>query len=90
MNFSVAHAILGPYESSYPHRIESSVEVYYILEGEGLMCIDDEQAPVGPGKLVYIPPGSVQNIKNITSRELKFLCIVSPPWRGENEELCLE
>ncbi|QUH24327.1 cupin domain-containing protein [Methanobacterium alkalithermotolerans] len=90
INFSIAHAILGPEESSHPHRIKSAGEIYFILEGKGLMHIDNQQALLEPGQLVYIPPGSMQFIKNVSSSELKFLCMVSPPWRKEDDEICLE
>ena len=86
LRYSLAHAIVKPGQITMPHRLKSS-EVYYILEGEGAMYIDDETQPVGPGQAVYIPPGSIQQIRNSGSRELKFLCIVDPAWRAEDEEI---
>jgi mannose-6-phosphate isomerase-like protein (cupin superfamily) len=71
---------------SLPHRLKTS-EVYYILEGEGVMRIDDEVAQVRAGQTVYIPPGAVQRIRNTGSEELVFLCIVDPAWRAEDEEI---
>lgn len=87
MNFSIAHAILKPGESSLPHRMKSSVEIYFILEGKGLMHIEKEAEEVKVNQAVYIPPGSVQWIDNIGNTDLKFLCIVNPPWKEEDEEL---
>lgn len=87
MNFSIAHAILKPGESSLPHRMKSSVEIYFILEGKGLMHIEKEAEEVKVNQTVYIPPGSVQWIENIGDTDLKFLCIVNPPWKEEDEEL---
>lgn len=86
IRYSLAHAIVEPGKTSQPHRLRVS-EVYYILEGEGIMHIDDESAKVRPGQAVYIPPGSRQNIKNTGSSDLKFLCIVDPAWRPEDEEV---
>lgn len=88
MGFSIAHAILKPKKSSLPHKLKNSVEFYYILEGRGLMHINDEFAEVHPGQVVYIPSDSKQWIENIGNSDLKFLCIVQPPWRQEDEELC--
>ena len=85
--FSVAHAILKPDESSLPHRMKSSVEVYYMLEGNGLMHIENESAEVGPNQTIYIPPNTTQWIENIGNSDLKFLCMVYPPWNAEDEEL---
>jgi mannose-6-phosphate isomerase-like protein (cupin superfamily) len=85
LGMSLAQAVLRPGETSTPHRISGSVEMYYILAGEGVMTIDEEQSRVREGQLVYIPPGSVQSIKNSGFKDLVFLAIVSPEWRKENE-----
>ena len=87
MGYSLAHAVLGPGGASAPHRLKSSSEVYFILEGRGWMEIDGESAEVAAGQAVYIPPGSVQHIENVGGGPLLFLCLVSPPWREEDEEL---
>lgn len=88
MGFSIVHAILKPKKSSLPHKLKNSVEVYYILEGRGLMHIEGESVEVHPGQAMYIPPNSKQWIENIENSDLKFLCVVKPPWRQEDEELC--
>jgi len=86
IHYSLAHATLKSGQSSRPHKLKTS-EVYYILEGEGIMYVDDESAKVCSGQVVYIPPNSVQYIENIGKSELKFLCIVDPAWRPEDEEV---
>ncbi len=84
--YSLAHAKVKPGESSLPHRLKTS-EVYYILEGEGIMHIDNESATVRKNQTVYIPPGAVQYIENKGNSELSFLCIVDPAWRQKDEEV---
>ena len=86
LRYSLAHAVLKPGHTSYRHKLKTS-EIYYILEGEGLMHIDNESARVLPGQVIYIPPDSVQYIKNTGEGDLKFLCIVDPAWRKEDEEI---
>ena len=54
------------------------------------MHIGDEEAVLEPGQAVYIPPGEIQFIKNISDVVLKFLCVVSPPWSETDDEVCLE
>src|SRR3954451_13541607 len=83
LRYSLAHATVKPGEVSLPHRLATS-EVYFILEGKGTMYIDGEQAEVGPDQTVYIPPRSVQSIRNTGDSDLKFLCIVDPAWRAED------
>jgi mannose-6-phosphate isomerase-like protein (cupin superfamily) len=84
---SIAHAILKPGETTRQHRLKTAAEVYYILEGEGIMNIDDESAPVHSGLAVYIPPNAKQHIQNTGKSDLKLLCIVDPMWRRNDEEL---
>ena len=51
------------------------------------MDIDSEQARVRPGQAILIPPGSLQHIRNTGSVYLKFICIVDPSWRADDEEV---
>ncbi len=87
LGYSLAHATLLPKKTSLPHRFKTASEVYYILEGEGMMHIDDETERVGPGDTIYIPPKAVQFIENIGDSNLEFLCIVFPEWQPDAEEL---
>ncbi len=87
MDYSIAHAILKKGESSLPHRLKTSIEIYYILEGKGIMHIDNEFKDVQPGQVIYIPANSKQYIENTGSTELKFLAMVYPMWQEEDEEL---
>jgi mannose-6-phosphate isomerase-like protein (cupin superfamily) len=84
--YSLARAEVGPGGSTLPHRLKSA-EVYFILEGKGLMHIGNEQAEVVAGEAVYIPPGQVQLIENLGPGRLAFLCIVDPAWTAGDEEV---
>ncbi|MGB0766903.1 MAG: cupin domain-containing protein [Phycisphaeraceae bacterium] len=39
------------------HYHKTLTEIYYVLEGEGVMELDGESVPVGPGSSVLIRPG---------------------------------
>ena len=84
LRYSLAHARVAPGATTLPHRLNNS-EVYYILEGEGEMTIDGEKGALKPGSTVYIPPESMQFVKNTGPGELVFICIVDPAWRKEDE-----
>jgi mannose-6-phosphate isomerase-like protein (cupin superfamily) len=84
---SVAHAIIPPGESTLPHMLLKSTELYYILQGSGEMHIDKETAPVSPGRIILIPPRARQWIQNTGRDNLVFLCIVSPKWQAADEQL---
>ena len=89
MDFSIAHAILKPNESSLPHRMKSSTEIYYIIEGKALMHIENESDIIESGQIIHIPPNARQWIENTGDTTLKFLCLVQPSWQAEDEELCI-
>jgi len=84
--YSLAHAVVKPGGRTVPHRLKGS-EVYYILEGRGVMHIEGESAEVSPADTVHIPPGAVQFIENPGKEDLVFLCIVDPAWKSEDEEI---
>jgi mannose-6-phosphate isomerase-like protein (cupin superfamily) len=86
LRYSLAHATLKSGKKSYKHTLKTS-EVYFILEGKGLMRIGDESKEVTPGDTVYIPPKQVQFIENTGKSDLKFICIVDPAWSKQDEEI---
>ncbi len=86
LRYSLAHATVKPGDTTWKHRLRTS-EIYYIMEGEGIMYVDGESAPVRRGSTVYIPPMSMQWIVNSGKTDLKFLCVVDPAWRKADEEV---
>jgi len=86
IGYSLAQAEVEPGSRTLPHRL-TGAEVYVILEGRGRMHVGEEQAEVGPGQTVYIPPGAVQHIENVGAGRLIFLCLVEPAWTPDGEEV---
>lgn len=87
LSYSVALAVLEENQVSAPHRLKQSTEVYIILEGKGNVILDEEKKIVEKDDIVLIPPGTIQSIQNIGTTPLSFLCIVSPPWNKNDEEI---
>ncbi|MGR8921575.1 MAG: cupin domain-containing protein [Gammaproteobacteria bacterium] len=83
--FSVAVAEVAPGEASYRHRLRQA-EVYYLVDGRGLMHVDEEARPVAVGDAVFIPANAVQWIENPGPDVLRFIALVAPPWRAEDDE----
>lgn len=81
---SLAVARLPAGKASRPHTL-TQTELYFILEGQGRMHINDETRAVGAADAILIPPRSVQWIENTADSELRFLAVVSPPWREEDD-----
>lgn len=86
LDYSLAHAIVMPGQTTFRHKLKSS-EVYFILQGKGMMFVDKEQKEVEKNDVVYIPPDSVQCIKNTGKEEIIILCMVEPAWKPEDEEV---
>ena len=84
IRYSISHSVVSPGQKSKLHKMKTS-EVYYILEGEGELHIDDSAQKVSKDHAIYIPPHSKQKIENTGKKDLKFLCIVDPAWRQEDE-----
>ena len=87
MNYSVAHATVKVGESTTSHILKNSSEVYVVLSGKGIVHIDDEKQLLNQGDSLFIPAGSLQYIENCGDEELKFLCIVDPFWKEEDDEV---
>ena len=64
-----------------------SSEIYYILEGSGKLKINEDTHHLEKDDSAYVPPNSKQFIENIGSIDLRFLCIVEPAWKADDEIL---
>ncbi len=85
IQYSLALAKIAPGGKSYPHKLQSSSEVYIIVKGSGVMHIEDEVRAVKSGSVIYIPKDVFQFIENSGDEELVFYCIVDPPWDAGDE-----
>ena len=62
-----------------PHTEE---EVYYVLEGQGVIRVADEDRPLSGGSTVFVPVGVEHRFHSITE-DLKILVFWAPPWRSQ-------
>jgi mannose-6-phosphate isomerase-like protein (cupin superfamily) len=86
IDYSLAWAQIQPDQKTVPHTL-SYAEVYYILRGDGIMHIDDEEAAIKAQDTIYIPPHAIQWVENTGTIPLAFLCIVNPAWHPEAEQI---
>ena len=86
IRYSIAHCTIIPGKSSKPHTMKTS-EMYYILQGEGIMHIDSETRQVNQNDLIFVPPMSKQYLENNGKMDLVVLCVVDPAWKQEDEIL---
>ncbi|HKG23639.1 MAG TPA: cupin domain-containing protein [Blastocatellia bacterium] len=84
---SLAEEVLPPGCSVTPHHHERLEEVYYIVSGNGVMSVGDEQSEVGPGDAIYIPRGTRHTLANAGPEPVKLLLVCGPAFYFEDEIL---
>ena len=68
-------ADLGPGEWLGRHRHDST-EVYYLIEGRGVVMLDGIEHPVSAGSSVFIPGGTEHGIRNVdAAAPLRFFYV---------------
>ncbi len=48
-------------KNSTTHYHKRATEFYYVLEGTGMMTVDGESFPIGPGTMVKLDPNSIHS-----------------------------
>jgi quercetin dioxygenase-like cupin family protein len=79
--------VLEEGEAPPRHRHDDTEQVFYVLEGRGILTVgdDDRSHPVEAGNVVLIPPGAWHSIRAAggTLRYLAIDCFVSERAREE-------
>ena len=87
LDFSLALGGLDVGGSSLPHKLTKNCEVYYFIKGSGRISLGGKYSPIKKGDVAYVPAEEIQFIENTGNGQLEFLCIVSPPWSSDEEEI---
>lgn len=87
-HFSMGYVTLEPQGGQVPWHNQEQEEVYFVLEGEGEMCLGEERRTLSAGQAAYIPSGQFHQLTNIGDKPLKFLYCYGPAgdvahWRQE-------
>ncbi|MEM9400668.1 MAG: cupin domain-containing protein [Verrucomicrobiota bacterium] len=77
-NQSLAEAIVKPGNATTEHYHPKAEEIYYIMQGSGVIRIGEEKKEVGVQDAVAIPPGMKHKIWNTGVDDLIFLCCCAP------------
>jgi quercetin dioxygenase-like cupin family protein len=73
-----AHAVLEPGKEIESH-IDPYEEVYYILKGQGVMTVGDEQQEVSAGDTIWLPFGIHHSLENNGDEDCIILVSASMP-----------
>ena len=70
----------GAGEGSHAHRGRGALEeIYYFLQGSGIMWVDGEEVEVRSGDVVMVSPGADHGFRNSGDSVLKLLIAWGPP-----------
>jgi len=59
------------------HRVQE--ETFYVLEGECEWQVDGQRVSAKPGTYLFLPPGVLHDIRNVSDKPARVLMTVSPP-----------
>jgi mannose-6-phosphate isomerase-like protein (cupin superfamily) len=84
---SLAEELLPPGASVTPHHHEVLEEIYYILEGAGVMTIGEERREVAAGDAVYIPRLHRHTLTNTGAQMMRILLVCGPAFYFEDHRI---
>lgn len=91
--------VLEPGEAPPLHQHDDTEQVFYILEGEGILRIgnDQKEFDVRPTDVVRIPPATLHSIQCRGSKPLRYLAVdcfvngrpaIEPTWDAHVQTMC--
>lgn len=86
--FAMGYVTLEPRGGQVPWHNQEQEEIYFVIEGEGEMCLGDERQALVAGQAVFIPPGVFHQLTNTGDMPLKMMYCYGPAgdvahWRQE-------
>jgi mannose-6-phosphate isomerase-like protein (cupin superfamily) len=79
--------LLLPGATVTPHHHETLEEIYYILEGAGVMTIGEEQREVGAGDAIHIPKHHRHTLTNTGATPMRILLVCGPAFYFEDHRI---
>jgi quercetin dioxygenase-like cupin family protein len=76
IDFRMSHYAPAAYVAEHVHKVQE--QIYYVLEGEGLLTLDDERRLMRAHDYVYVPPGVRHSFTNTGLHGLVFLVVTTP------------
>jgi mannose-6-phosphate isomerase-like protein (cupin superfamily) len=87
---SLAEEILPPGKTVPRHHHEILEEIYYILQGSGVMTVGEESKIVSSGDAIFIPKNQVHSLTNTGEDEMKLLLVCGPAFYFEDHRVQYE
>ena len=77
-SLTVCLEIFDPGGATPPHRHNFAVEMFFIIQGEGLAICDGKETVLQTGDSILMPKAGTHYIKNPTNQRLYTLCMMVP------------
>lgn len=89
-NFAMGLVVLEPNGGQVPWHNQEQEEIYFILEGNGEVCLGEERREISSGQAVYIPHKVFHQLTNTGETPMKMIYCYGPAgdvahWRQELE-----
>jgi len=78
INFAMGHVTLEPDGGQVPWHNQEQEEIYFIVEGEGEMCLGEECRTIKAGQAAYIPSGVFHQLTNTGSAPMRMIYVYGP------------
>jgi len=87
-NFATGSVTLEPNGGQVPWHNQEQEEIYFIVEGEGEMCLGEERRAIKAGQAAHIPSGVFHQLTNTGSTPMRMIYVYGPAgdvahWRQE-------
>ena len=82
IDFRISRYAPAAYVQEHVHQVQE--QIYYVLEGEGVLTLDDKKHLMRPHDYVYVPPGITHSFTNTGTDGLVFFVITTPAEDSES------
>jgi mannose-6-phosphate isomerase-like protein (cupin superfamily) len=77
-NFAMGMVTLEPQGGQVPWHNQEQEEIYFIVEGEGEMCLGGEKIAISTGQAAYIPSGVFHQLTNTGAAPMRMIYCYGP------------
>jgi len=81
---ATSHHVVWIRDREQPHRHDAHDLIVVMLSGSGFMRLGDEERPVGPGSILYVPRGTVHAFRNAGSEPASAYAVYTPAFDGRD------
>jgi quercetin dioxygenase-like cupin family protein len=76
IDFRISRYAPAAYVGEHVHKVQE--QIYYVLEGEGILTLGDDKHLMRTHDYVYVPPGVKHSFTNTGTTGLVFIVVTTP------------